>query len=116
MSEKVKITVGYDDFKEGGRGMTNGTARINGRYFIWDVVRFAYPSHHGIDNGRLSLLRINEFNAKTREWLRNSIAYERGWLSKADASIDTDYDAFYMPEGKDDDTLAVYRKILEMYN
>ena len=116
-TSKVEIEIENDrPAKFGCVGIwTDGGASINGRHFSFYVKWFEVPSKYGINNGKVSKLFIEElnYNEETKQWSKTLlIQYDRGWPMDDDEKVLEKY----TPNGKDEDTLAVYNRLLELYN
>lgn len=97
----VEIEIKSDTF--GIDNWTSGRATVNGRQYGFEVKHYEEPSKFGINGGRISKLFLRETGTG------NIIQYDRGWPVKDDDTEDT-------PEDRDADTLAVYNRLLELYN
>lgn len=101
----VEIEIESDTF--GIDNWTSGGATVNGRQYGFEVKHYEEPSQFGIDGGRISKLFLRETGTG------NIVQYERGWPMLDD---DGTIDRRFTPEGRDADTMAVYERLLELYN
>ena len=87
-----------DDFKDKGNNWFTVTASTWANIYYIEMKRFDEPSKFGIQNGRISKLRIVDYQYIEGE----EISYDRGWSShwrKAPKEMQ-----------------AVYRAVLKKYN